>query len=104
MLTTIGKVKGKDGKSEWFAQVKDDKGVITEKPAKEFVESSPRITPFLPSLKVAAKQVEVPGGQMGTEPQSGDPFEWARNFGKNWNESRPSTDVKAAFGITNAAS
>ena len=95
---------GKDGKSEWFAQVKDDKGVITEKPAKEFVESSPRITPFLSSLKATTKQVELPGGQLSTEQQSGDPFEWARNFGKNWNESRPSTDVKAAFGLSNTAS
>jgi hypothetical protein len=96
---------GKDGKAEWFAQVKDDKGVITEKPAKEFVESSPRITPFLPSLKAAqTKQVEVPGGQMTTTPSDGDPFAWAREFGKNWNESRPATDVKAAFGLSNAAS
>jgi hypothetical protein len=96
---------GKDGKTvEWFAQLKDDKGVITEKPAKEFVESSADITPFLPSLKAATKQVELHGSQLSTEPSSGDPFEWARNFGKNWNESRPSTDVKAAFGIGNAAS
>jgi hypothetical protein len=95
---------GKDGKPEWFAQIKDDKGVITEKPAKEFVESSADIAPFLPSLQATQKQVELPGGQLSTEQQSGDPFEWARNFGKNWNESRPSTDVKAAFGLSNTAS
>lgn len=96
---------GKDGKTvEWFAQVKDDKGVITEKPAKEFIESSADIAPFLPSLKATTKQVELPGGQLSTEPSSGDPFAWARDFGKNWNESRPSTDVKAAFGLTNVAS
>lgn len=95
----------KDGKTvDWFAQVKDDKGVITEKPAKEFIESSQDISPFMASLKAQTKQTELPGGQMSTEPSSGDPFAWAKEFGKNWNESRPSTDVKAAFGIGNTAS
>ena len=96
----------KDGKTvDWFAQVKDEKGVITEKPAKEFVEGSTDIAPFLPSLKATqTKQVEVPGGQMTPAPTDGDPFAWARDFGKNWNESRPTTDVKAAFGLSKTAS
>jgi len=90
---------GKDGKVEWFAQVKDDKGVITEKPAKEFIESSPRIAPFLPSLKTtAAKQVEIPGGQMTTQPTAGDPFAWAKNWAKNYTqESQPVGDTFKAF-------
>lgn len=90
----------KDGKTvEWFAQVKDDKGVVTERPAKEFIESSADIAPFLPSLKTAAaKPVEVPGGQMTTQPTGGDPFAWARDFAKNYTEqSTPVADPFKAF-------
>jgi hypothetical protein len=89
----------KDGKTvEWFVQLKDDKGVVTEKPAKEFIESSPDITPFLPSLKVANKQVEVPGGQMSTTPAPGDPFAWAKDYAKNYVEqSQPIADPFKAF-------
>lgn len=98
---------GKDGKDEWFAQVKDDKGVVTEKPAKEFVESSPKIQPFMASLKsTGQRQVQVPGSVMtttATEP-SNDDFAWARNFGKQWNEdNKPTTDVVASFGIGRSA-
>lgn len=90
---------GKDGKSEWFAQLKDDKGVITEKPAKEFVESSPRITPFLPSLKATQKQVELPGGQMSTQQPSSDPFAWAKNYAENYiKTAQPATDWTTAYG------
>jgi hypothetical protein len=90
---------GKDGKAEWFAQVKDEKGVITEKPVKEFVESSPRITPFLSSLKATQqKQVEVPGGQMTTQPPADKPFAWAENYAKNYVEqSTPVADPFKAF-------
>lgn len=91
---------GKDGKTvEWFAQIKDEKGVITEKPAKEFVESSADIAPFLPSLKTtAATQVEIPGGQMSTQPSAGDPFAWAKNWAKNYTqESQPVGDTFKAF-------
>lgn len=89
---------GKDGKVEWFAQVKDDKGVITEKPAREFVESSPRIAPFLPSLKVTQKQVELPGGQMSTQPLQTDPYSWAKDYAKNYVEqSQPVADPFKAF-------
>ena len=89
----------KDGKTvEWFAQLKDDKGVITEKPAKEFIESSADILPFLPSLKTVAKQVEVPGGQMTTTPPADKPFAWAENFAKNYvDQSTPVADPFKAF-------
>lgn len=80
---------GKDGKDEWFAQVKDDKGVITEKPAKEFVESSADISPFMPSLKAEpAKQVELPGGSLTTGQQpTTDPFAWAKQFADDYSKS-----------------
>lgn len=90
---------GKDGKTvEWFAQVKDDKGVITEKPAKEFIESSADITPFLPSLKATTKPVELPGGQMSTQPLQTDPFAWAKDYAKTYSEqSQPVADPFKAF-------
>jgi hypothetical protein len=92
---------GKDGKTEWVAKIKDDKGVITEKVAKEFIESSPDIQPFMASLKQQrAPGVQVPGSQMTTAPPDSDPFAWAREFGKNWNEiNKPAGDVAASFGI-----
>lgn len=83
----------KDGKSiEWFAQVKDDKGVITEKPAKEFIESSQDIAPFMASLKAEpAKQVELPGGSLTTNPTSPtDPFAWAKQFADDYSKSSAS--------------
>lgn len=90
----------KDGKTEWIAKIKGDKDVITEKPAKEFVESSADIAPFLPSLKVAAaKQVEIPGGQMSTQPTAGDPFAWAKNYADNYiKTTQPATDWTTAYG------
>lgn len=95
---------GKDGKSiDWFAQVKDDKGVITEKPAKEFIESSQDIAPFMASLKVESKQVELPGGQMTTAPATGgDPFAWAKQFADDYSKnSSPVGNLYDAFhGVT----
>lgn len=94
----------KDGKSvEWFAQLKDDKGIITEKPVKEFIEASEDIKPFMSSLTQKADGVRVPTTGPTTTPVEGDPFAWARDFGKNWNESNPKTDVAAAFGLSKTA-
>jgi hypothetical protein len=89
---------GKDGKPEWIAKLKDDKGVITEKPAKEFIESSPDIAPFMASLKQQRQGVQVPGSQMTTTPPSADPFAWAKEFGKNYSEgSKPAGDLAKSF-------
>jgi len=88
----------KDGKTEWIAKIKGEKDVITEKPAKEFVESSADITPFLPSLKAIRKQVELPGGQMSTQPLQADPYSWAKNYAKNYvDQSQPIADPFKAF-------
>lgn len=94
----------KDGKADWVAKVKGEKDVITERPAKEFIESSTDIAPFMSSLKTAP-QTKLPttGAQDGSSASGGDPFTWARNFGKQWNESRPQTDVAAAFGLSKPA-
>lgn len=91
---------GKDGKTvEWFAQVKDDKGVITEKPAKEFVESSGDIAPFMAALKVTGQQgVQLPGSAMTVNPPAGDPFAWAKSFSESYvKESQPVADPFKAF-------
>ena len=87
----------KDGKTtDWFAQIKDDKGVITEKPAKEFVESSPDIQPFMAALK-ATQGVTVPGSVI-TVPTAGDPHAWAKQFADNYvKESQPVADPFKAF-------
>lgn len=98
---------GKDGKDEWFAQVKDDKGVITEKPAKEFVESSPKIQPFMASLKsTGQRQVQVPGSVMTTTSTapSTDPHAWAKDFAKNYVEqTQPVADPFKAFSERSSA-
>lgn len=91
---------GKEGKTEWIAKIKDDKGVITEKPAKEFIDSSPDIQPFAAALKAVNQSVKVPGSSMTVNPPASDPFAWAKEFGKNWNEqNKPAGDLAASFGI-----
>lgn len=92
---------GSDGKTvEWFAQVKDDKGVITEKPAKEFIESSTDIAPFMAALKTSNQQQspQLPGSSMTVTPPSNDPFAWAKQFSENYvKESQPVADPFKAF-------
>lgn len=94
-------IREKGGKKTVIALVKDgDK--ITEKPATEYIEASADIAPFLPALK-AAKGVTVHGSSSTEGGKGVDPFASARDFAKQWNESRPATDVAAAFGITKSA-
>lgn len=89
---------GKDGKTEWFAQIKDDKGVITEKPAKEFIESSADIKPFMASLTQKPAGVQVPGSVMVTAPAAGDPYKWATDYANNYvKESQPVADPFKEF-------
>lgn len=89
----------KDGKPEWVAKVKGDNNTITEKPAKEFIESSQDIAPFMASLKAESKQVELPGGQMSTQSSSSDPYAWAKSYAKNYIETaRPAVDWTTAYG------
>lgn len=91
--------RDKDGKPEWVAKVKGDNNTITEKPAKEFIESSQDIAPFMASLKVESKQVELPGGQISTQPSSGEPFAWAKNYAQNYiKTAQPAADWTTAYG------
>lgn len=95
----------KDGKSvDWFAQTKDDKGVITEKPAKEFVESAEHIKPFMSSLTAKSDGVRVPTTGPTTQPVEGDQFKWAKDFAKNYGEqTAPIADPFKAFSERNSA-
>lgn len=94
---------GRDGKTEWFAKLVGADKVVSEKPAKEWIEASPDIKPFMSSLTQKSDGVRVPTTGPTVTPVEGDPFAWARDFGKQWNESRPQTDVAAAFGLSKPA-
>ncbi len=90
----------KDGKAMWVAKLKDDKGVITEKPAQEFIEASADIAPFMAALK-ATKGVTLPVTTgASTQSTTGDPFAQAKAFGEDWNKSRAQgTNVAERFGL-----
>jgi hypothetical protein len=94
---------GKDGKKAVIALVKDGDKVV-EKPATEFIESSTDIAPFLPALKTQPTGVTVNTTSSAANPKPNDPFAWAREFGKQWNETnKATTDVAASFGISKSA-
>lgn len=94
---------GKDGKTEWVAKIKGDNNTFTEKPAKEFIESSPDVAPFLPALKSnSERQVQLPGSSMTTAAQpGGDPFAWAKQFAADHAKQNPATtqNLYSSFGI-----
>lgn len=94
---------GKDGKTEWIAKIKDEKGVITEKPAQEFIELSTDIAPFMAALKTTAQPtgVKLPVTTGSTAPSSpADPFAAAKAFGEEWNKSAAAgTNVVERFGL-----
>lgn len=96
---------GADNKKTVIAKLKDSKGVITEKPAQEFIESSADIAPFLPALKATGN-----GGTkvFGSRSNDGSPgkseFDKARDVGKAHNESRKqATSITERFGIRTPA-
>jgi hypothetical protein len=88
--------EGKDGKKQVIALVKDgDK--VTEKPAQEFLESSPNHAPLLPALKVT-NGVTVNTTSSTTSPKPGDPFAWAKTFAEDYGkQNAPTTDLAKAF-------
>lgn len=95
----------KDGKSvEWFAQLKDDKGVITEKPVKEFIEASEDIKPFMASLTTKSEGVRVPTTGPTTGVATGDPHAWAKEYAENYvKQTQPVADPFKAFSERNSA-
>lgn len=94
-------IKEVDGKKTVVAKVKDGDNV-TEKPAKEFIESN--YAPLMPALQANAG-VELPvGGGSGEGGQGGDPFQWAKDFGKEYAEqSKPVPDTFAEFNKRHSA-
>lgn len=88
-------IKEVGGKKSVVAKVKDGE-TITEKPAKEFIEST--YAPLMPALTAKAG-VELPvGGGSGGEGGGKDPFQWAVDFGKNYVEqSKPVGNVFTEF-------
>ncbi len=96
-LQGLPEFESRDGK--WIAKVTDGKGVITEKPAQEFIESSPDIAPFLPALKIE-KGVTFHGTQGSQGSQGVDRFAQLREIGKQHNESaQQSADLEGRFGL-----
>lgn len=89
---------GKDGKTEWFAKLVDANKVVSEKPAKEWIEASPDIKPFMSSLTQKAEGVRVPTTGPTTQPVADDPHAWAKEFAKSYVEqSQPVADPFKAF-------
>lgn len=88
---------GKDGKKSVIALVKDgDK--VTEKPATEFLESSPRHAPLLPALKTTSG-VKVHGtSSSSTTAAPGEQFAWAKSFAADYGKNNtPTTDLAKAW-------
>jgi hypothetical protein len=90
-------VREKDGKKSVVALVKDGDKVV-ERPAMEFLESSPRHAPLLPALKTATQGVTVNGTSSSTTPKSTDQFAWAKDFAKSYVDGNPPvTDLAKSF-------
>lgn len=88
---------GNDGQKTVVAKLKDTKGVITEKPAQEFVESSIDIAPFLPALKAKGNggtKVHGTSGGGGTPPK--DTFTRIRDDVKQ-KQNRSEADLNPMF-------
>ncbi len=91
---------GKDGQKTVVAKLKDDKGVITEKPAQEFIESSNDIAPFLPALKAQSAGVRVHGSSSNGGSPGKNSFDQAREVGKQHNLARKQgVSINERFGI-----
>lgn len=88
---------GKDGKKQVIALVKDGDKVV-EKPATEFLESSPRHAPLLPALKTTSG-VKVHGtSSTPTTAAPGDQFAWAKSFAADYGKNNtPTTDLAKAW-------
>ena len=96
-------IRDKDGKKSVIALVKDGDKVI-EKPALEFLESSPRHAPLLPALKTkpAGITVNATGSTTQQTGNGNDPYAGAKAFADSWNkQAAAGTDVASRFGYGN---
>jgi len=88
-------IRGEGDKKTVVAKLKDDKGVITEKPAQEFVESSSEIAPFLPALK-QSNGVKVHGSSGTSGAPAKDVFQRIRDNAKQETD-RTQSDIHPMF-------
>jgi hypothetical protein len=89
-------IRGEGDKPQVIAKVKDGDKVV-ERPAKEFIESSADVAPFMAAL-TAKPGVKVPTTGGGNEPVQDDGFKWAHDFAKDYVEqSKPVGDPYKAF-------
>ena len=94
--------EGKDGKLV-FALVKDGDKTI-EKPAVEYLESSPDHSPFLSALRTQPAGVTVNATGSGQPTKPGDPFAWAKDFARNYSAgNQPVTDLVKSFAERSSA-
>lgn len=85
---------GKEGKTV-IAKVKDDKGVVTEKPAQEFIESSADIAPFLPALTATSGTgggTKVPDQRRDDKSKS-NMYSQIREDAKKRNEAKDTSNI-----------
>jgi hypothetical protein len=88
---------GKDGKKSVIALVKDGDKVV-EKPAQEYLESSPRHAPLLPALKVKSGVTVHGTSSTTTSTAPGEPFAWAKQFADQYSKQNvPTSDLATAF-------
>lgn len=94
-------IREKDGKKTVVAKVKEGETLV-EKPAKEYVEANH--APLLPALTAKAG-VQVPANGSGQDSQPASQFQSAREYGKQYNESRAAgqSDLESRFGIAKTA-
>lgn len=88
-------IREKDGQKQVIAKVKEN-GVITEKPANEFIESSADIAPFLPALKTQGNGVRVPGSGSGNGSPNKDVFTRIRERAQQ-KQKQSETDLHPFF-------
>jgi hypothetical protein len=97
-------IREKDGKKTVVAKVKEGDSIV-EKPATEFIESSPDISPFLSALKTQPSGVRVPPTGPSSGVPANDVFAKAREFGKQFNEqAKEGMNIRERFGLSKAAS
>lgn len=82
---------GKDGKTEWFAKLIGADKVVSEKSAKEWIEASADIKPFMASLTQKSDGVRVPTTGPTTQPASSEPYAWAKQFAEDYSKQNAPT-------------
>lgn len=88
-------IREKDGQKQVVAKVKEN-GVVTEKPATEFIESHADFAPFLPALKTSNNGIRVPGSGAGSSAPQKDMFTQIRDRAKA-KQKQSETDLHPMF-------